>query len=101
MKTSVYRFTFAPGIEFVEAEATLQLAVLACEGLVGQSRVRMEVSYFADPTHSVIFVDGTRAIGDAVIRIYIAFLTREFGESKFSVRHQCPARSTHASGDTA
>jgi hypothetical protein len=86
MNTAVFRFTFAPGVDLTEAEATLQLSILAAEGLFGEARVRMEVSYHADAPRSVIVVDGSTPSGDAVVRIFTSFLTREFGPEGFSVR---------------
>lgn len=86
MNTAVFRFSFAPGVDMTEVEATLQLAILASEGLFGEARVRMEVSYHADVPRSIIVVDGCTAPGDAAVRIFAAFLTREFGADAFTVR---------------
>lgn len=86
MHSAVFRFSFARGIDLTDAEATLHLAILAAEGLFGEARVRMEVSYHADPPRSVIIVDGHTPAGDAVIRIFTAFLMRELGADGFAVR---------------
>ena len=86
MNTAVFRFSFSPGVDMTEAEATLQLAILASEGLFGEARVRMEVSYHTDAPRSVIVVDGCTPPGDAAVRIFAAFLTREFGADAFTVR---------------
>ena len=86
MKTDVFRFTFARSIDLAETEATLHLAILAAEGLFGESRVRMETTYHADPPRRAILVDGGSRAGDAVVRIYTAFLTREFGPDAYAVR---------------
>lgn len=92
MKTDVYRFTFARTIDLVEAESTLQLAILATEGLLGEACVRMETSYNVDAPRCAILVDGGTTAGNAVVRIFTAFITREFGADAFSVRRL--ARST-------
>jgi len=86
MKTNVYRFRFAPGIDLTQAEATLHLAILACEGLFGEARVRMEVSYHIDAPRAMFTVDGGTSAGDAVVRIFAAFLSREIGADGFAVR---------------
>ena len=86
MRTDVYRFCFARSIDMMEAEATLQLAVLASEGVFGEARVRIEVAYLIDARRSVIVVDGGTPSGAAVVRSFAAFLTREFGADGFSVR---------------
>jgi len=103
MKTNVIRFTFAPYADLVEVEATLQLAILASEGLCGEARVRLEVSYFVDSPRSVILIDGGTPAGGAVIRIFTALVMREFGADVFHVERveQNAASSTPAAGDQA
>lgn len=86
MSDSVFRFAFRPGVNLAEVESTLHLAILAGEGLFGEARVRMEVAYHVDTPHSVILIDGRTSAGDAVVRVFTAFITREFGEDAFEVR---------------
>lgn len=96
--TSVFRFSFAPAVDLVEAEATLTLAILAAEGLFGESRVRTEVTYYADAPRSSIAVDGSTESGAAVVRIYISLLTREFGADAFTVRRMASPRPPQGHG---
>ena len=89
MNTAVFRFSLAKGtggVDLTEAQATLRLAILAAEGLFGEACVRMEVSYHTDAPRSAIYVDATTPSGDAVVRIFTAFLSREFGPDRFTVR---------------
>lgn len=99
MHTSVYRFAFSRGVDLAEAEATLHLAILAAEGLFGEARVRMEVAYHADAPRSVIVVDGHTPAGDAVVRIFTTFVTREFGADAFSVRRLAAAPNAQTAPD--
>jgi hypothetical protein len=92
MTTSVFRFTFAPGVDIRDVESTLQLSILAAEGLFGEASVRMDASYLSDAPRSVIVVDGSTAVGDAIVRIYTGFLTREIGADAFSVRRMSAPR---------
>lgn len=101
LRTDVYRFCFARSINMMEAEATLQLAILASEGLFGEARVRIEVSYLIDAPRCVIVVDGGTPSGVAVARIFAAFLTREFGADGFSVRAVPSPAPVSASRDAA
>ncbi|MFO0875665.1 MAG: hypothetical protein U0575_17100 [Phycisphaerales bacterium] len=98
MTTSVFRFTFASGVGLCEVESTLQLSILAAEGLFGEARVRMDASYLADAPRSVIVVDGSTPVGDAIVRIYTGFLTREIGPEAFHVRRMTapPSKSAGA-----
>lgn len=86
MHTNVYRFILSRSIDPADAEATLYLAITACEGLFGHSRVRMDVSYHLDAPRAAVLIDGTTATGDAVVRIFTVFLARNFGPDSFSVR---------------
>ncbi|MCC5786911.1 MAG: hypothetical protein JJU33_09440 [Phycisphaerales bacterium] len=86
MMTDVFRFRFASSAALAEAEATLHLSILAAEGLFGEARVRTDVSYHADPPRGVLLVDGGSPCGAAVVRIFTAFLIKEFGADGFTVR---------------
>ncbi len=92
MNTAVYRFQFVQGVDPLEAEATLQLSILAVEGLVGEARVRMDISYLLDAPRSAIVVDGSTPTGDALVRIFTALITREFGAEAFRVRRVASPR---------
>ena len=93
MKSSVFRFTFEPSVSLTEAEMSLQLAILAAEGLFGGASTRMDVAYKPDEPRRSIVVDANTEVGNAVVHIFTAFLTREFGEHAFEVR-QVEAAST-------
>jgi len=102
MRTDVYRFTFARVVDLVEAESTLQLAILATEGLLGEACVRMETSYHVDAPRCAVLIDGGTPAGNAVVRIFTAFITREFGADAFSVRQVAhPKHRTNESVGTA
>jgi len=103
MRTDVFRFTFAPFVDMIEAEATLQLAIVAAEGLFGEARTRTDVGYFADVPRHVIVVDGSTPAGSAVVRIFVAFVTHEFGADAFAVRRvtTAPAQTSVAAGVAA
>jgi len=91
MRPAVYRFTFEKKTPLIEAEMSLHLAMIAVEGLLGQATVRMDASYHVDEPRNVIIVDGTTPVGAAVVRVFTAFLIREFGNDAFNVRRVEPA----------
>lgn len=86
MTSGVYRFRLQADVPLEEAEMSLQLAILAAEGLFGGARVRMEAGYRVDEPQRALLVDARTEVGSAVVRIFTAFLTREFGEARFEVR---------------
>jgi len=86
MTTGVYRFTFDKGVALTDAEATLHLAMIAAEGLFSGALVRMDVTFAVDEPRRGLTVDGSTAVGSAVIRMFTSLLLREFGEDAFTVR---------------
>lgn len=90
MRPNIFRFTFGSKAHLAEAEATLHLAVLAAEGLFGQARVRIDFAYHVATPRSTLIVDGCTPTGDAIVRVFTAFLVREFGEDGFAVRRVAP-----------
>jgi len=86
MSTAVFRFSFDAPRRLRDAEATLHLSILAAEGLFGEARVRTDVTYCTDAPRGALLVDGHSPCGAAVVRIFTAFLIREFGADGFSVR---------------
>lgn len=94
MTGETYRFTFDESVPFEEAELSLQLAVIAGGGLYGEARVRMELAYDAQESARTIVIARNGEIDSAVVRIFTAFLTREFGDDAFVVRRSASPLST-------
>lgn len=94
MTGDTYRFTFDETVPLEDAELSLQLAVIAAAGLYGESRVRMELAYDAQESARTIVIARNGEIDSAAVRIFTAFLTREFGDDAFSVRCEASRRST-------
>jgi hypothetical protein len=88
MSADIYRFEFDPSVPLPEAEATLQLALIAAEGLLGESRVRLDATYHVAPALRQITVDATTDAGSAVVRMFSGFLMREFGSTAFRVQRE-------------
>lgn len=86
MPTNVFRFNFGDAVSMEEAEASLHLAIIAAEGLFGESVVRMDASYHLDQPQRVIVVDASNEVGNAIARIFTRLAICEFGEDAFSVR---------------
>ncbi len=82
----MYQITLSEQIDAAEASRTLQLAAMAAEGLFGAARVRMEFRYETDLPERTFRVDGGSPVGEAVLRMFVGFLTREFGAAEFSVK---------------
>jgi len=85
MTREVHRYTFRPTVPAAEIESTLLLAVLAAEGLHGQSRVRMDASYAFDAEKHACVIDSGTEVGRDICRIFTGFAAREFGDESFSV----------------
>ena len=86
MTTNVYRITIDRTAKVGEAEQTLHLAILAAEGLFGAAQVRMDMAYHVDEPRQVLMIDGSTAVGSAVIRMFTSLLLHEIGREAFTVR---------------
>ena len=85
MNREVRRYAFEDAVPPGEIENTLLLAVLAAEGLHGQSRVRLEAAYSFDAEKRACVIDAASEVGWDICRMFTGFAIREFGESAFSV----------------
>jgi len=83
---TAYRYRFCDRIDLREARETLTLALLAAEGLFGPSRVRADASWADDESINTLVIDAGTPVGAAINRIFLAFITAEFGADAFDVR---------------
>ncbi|MCK4415102.1 MAG: hypothetical protein KAY32_16340 [Candidatus Eisenbacteria sp.] len=91
----VQRYAFKEAVPSKEIEETLLLAVLAAEGLHGQSRVRLDATYYFDQEKHACVIDSGSDVGRDICRMFTGFAIREFGEAAFSV---CRANSVPEAG---
>ncbi len=85
MPDSIYRYYFKPTLDVVEVEATVTLAVLATESLHGESRVRLETRWAFDAKSRVCTIDASSEVGRDLNRLFMGFISREFGDESFGV----------------
>lgn len=90
MNTDVYRITINCAAKVSDAEQTLHLAILAAEGLFGAAQVRMDMAYHIDEPRQALTIDGSTAVGSAVLRMFIALLLHEIGREAFTIRRAAP-----------
>jgi hypothetical protein len=86
MFEQAYRYRFAQRIDLRDVGDTLLLAVLAADGLFGETRVRMDAAFATDPSINVLIVDASTVVGQAINGIFASFLMREFGPDAFDVK---------------
>ena len=97
MRSGIYRYGFEQAVQMEEVEATLQLAVVATEGIYGGSDVRLDASFAVDDSRRTIVIDATSDVGRCICRIFTGFLANEFGEDAFHVRRVDRDHTTPAS----
>jgi len=85
MNREIHRYTFKNSVPADEIENSLLLAVLAAEGLHGQSRVRLDATYCFDAGKHACVIDTGSDVGRDISRMFTGFAIREFGEAAFSV----------------
>ena len=87
MSAEVYRYTISSSVPFEEVESSLVLAIMATESLHGQSQVRLDVAHAIDIEKRSCVVDATTPVGRDLNRLFIGFVSREFGPDAFKVEH--------------
>lgn len=85
MTKDVYRYEFADAVPAVEVEATLVLSIFGVESLHGESQTRLDVQHAFDGKRRVVVIDGSTPVGRDLNRLFIGFVTREFGPGSFRV----------------
>ena len=85
MNREVHRYNFESSVLPEEIESSVLLAILAAEGLHGQSQVRLDARYLFDAEKRACVIDASTDVGRDVSRIFAGFAIREFGESSFTV----------------
>lgn len=86
MNREVLCYSFEASVPASEIENTLLLAVLAAEGLHGQSRVRLDATYCFDAEKHACMIGSSSDVGRDICRMFTGFAIREFGETTFSVQ---------------
>jgi len=82
---TIYRFRFTAGIDMIEANEALQLAVLAVESMRGPSEVRLDAMRVADDEERIVAIDGSFGAGRDIAKVFVALCRREFGENAFRI----------------
>ena len=100
MTQDLYRFRFKADLPVDEIEDTLSLAVIATEGLHGESQVLLDAGHAFDPAARSCVIDATSDVGRDLNRLFAGFLRREFGSDAFQIerlhRDVCRDPSTAA-----
>ena len=99
MSLEIFRYTFASSIPSEEIEATLLLAILATESLHGAAQVRLDAAHAFDAERQICTIDARSQVGRDLNRLFVGFVSREFGDSAFEVRRvEAVAELTAANG---
>ena len=81
----VYRYEFTDAVPAVEVETTLLLSIFGVEALHGESQARLDIQHAFEPKKRVVVIDGSTAVGRDLNRLFLGFMTREFGPGSFRV----------------
>jgi hypothetical protein len=85
VKEDVYRYQFRPEVSIEEVEETLMLAVIATESLHGESQARLDIGHAFSAEKRSCVIDASTPVGRDFNRLFIGFVSREFGRSSFTV----------------
>ena len=93
---TLYRYLFDSTVPMPELENTIVLAIIATESLHGETQARIDISHAFDAERRACVIDATTAVGRDFNRLFVGFVTREFGADCFKVE-----RVANASQPTA
>lgn len=85
MARDVYKYVFDPSIDIADVEASLLPALLAAESLHGETQVRLDAAHILDPAKRACVIDAGTSVGRDINRLFVGFISREFGEDAFRV----------------
>ena len=81
----VYRFTFSPSVSDGQIESRLFLAAVNTENVFGEAAMRLDASFRFDRRTRVCVIDGSTEVGQHIARLFIAYISKEFGEDSHTV----------------
>lgn len=93
MEANIYIFTVRPDIPFDEAMSTLRIATGAAEALVGATALQLDASQRVEASERRITVGGAPYVRDAIAKVFLSFVRRQFGDDAIVVSRQSRARS--------
>lgn len=101
--TDVYRYLFTDAVPAVEVETTLVLSIFGVESLHGESQTRLDAQHAFDAKRRTVVIDAGTPVGRDLNRLFIGFMTREFGPGSFRVERveRPPEPSPHPEPVTA
>ncbi len=85
MTETVYQYQFDKTVEMQGVTDTLLLAVAAAEALHGRAKVNLDADFELSETNRTCRIDARNEIGKDIARIFVEYLSLEFGEDKFMV----------------
>jgi hypothetical protein len=85
MASDLYRYAFDEAVPGEEIETTLVLSIFAVEALHGESQTRLDAAHAFDGKRRRVVIDATTAVGRDLNRVFVGFVTREFGPGSFRV----------------
>ena len=92
-ESAVYRFAFDGDVSLDEVEGTMALALIGVQALHGEAGARLGAGHYFDRLRRACVIDGRTPVGRDLGRLFTGFLTREFGETGFTVEPAEPRPS--------
>jgi hypothetical protein len=90
MNPQFYRYRFRIDVPLADIEASLALARLATQALHGQSQTRIDVACGLEPLAHACIIEATTHVGQDFNRLFVGFVSHEFGEDAFQVARLVP-----------
>jgi hypothetical protein len=86
MSTHMICYTFSSSVPLEEVESSLLLALLGTESLHGETSTRLDAAHRIDRHDRCVAIDASTEPGRDFNRLFLGFVTREFGSDSFEVQ---------------
>ena len=93
----VYRFQFAADVTNSQVERRLLLAAANTQNVFGEAAMRLDASFRFDRRTRVCEIDRGTEIGRHIAKLFVAYVSREFGDDSYTVERI--ERPTQAVGE--
>lgn len=88
---ALYRYTFKRHVDIADVADTLTLSILGAEHLHGRSKVRLDGWWHLSRQTRICTIDASTQVGRDLAQLFTGYLSREFGDSSFTVRRPAGA----------
>lgn len=83
----VYMYLLGESISAGQAESRMFLAAVNAENVFGKAQMRLDATFRYERHGHVAWIDANTEVGKVIAKLFIAYISKEFGGDACKVRH--------------